>query len=107
MLICDYDRGSCRILFIYQDICAFYGLSFVFGVQLSNEQVLSSLLVNLDSDLKGYSRGANIAIGLGEMLLGVGFYIGSTLAAGAIEVSTEVIIFLLLIVSSISNDSIK
>ena len=57
--------------------------------QYSNEQVMPSPLTNLNSDVKGYSRGANVAIGVGEMLLGVGFYIGSTIAAGGIEVSTE------------------
>lgn len=37
---------------------------------------------------QGYSRRANIFIGTGEILLGVVFYVGSTIAAGKIEIDT-------------------
>ena len=57
--------------------------------QYSNEQDTPSPLVNSNPDSKGYSRGANIAIGLGEILLGIGFYVGSTITAVGIDVTTE------------------
>ena len=57
--------------------------------QYSNEQDTPSPLVNSNPGSKGYSRGANIAIGLGEILLGIGFYVGSTITAVGIDVTTE------------------
>ena len=59
------------------------------NAQYSNEQDTPSPLVNSNPDSKGYSRGANIAIGLGEILLGIGFYVGSTITAAGINVATE------------------
>ena len=59
------------------------------NAQYSNEQDTPSPLVNSNPDSKGYSRGANIAIGLGEILLGIGFYVGSTITAVGIDVATE------------------
>ena len=57
--------------------------------QYSNEQDTLSPLVNSNLGSKGYSRGANIAIGLSEILLGIGFYVGSTITAVGIDVTTE------------------
>ena len=59
------------------------------NAQYSNEQDTPSPLVNSNPGSKGYSRGANIAIGLGEILLGIGFYVGSTITAVGIDVTTE------------------
>ena len=54
----------------------------------TNDSAINEYHNTLFPKREGYSRGENIVMGLGEMVAGVLFYIGSTLTAGGIEVGT-------------------